>query len=176
MKPAIFLDRDGTLNYDCPYCRNESEIRMYEDIYTPLEKLSEDYYIIIVTNQSGVGRGYFSLEDMKRMNDKVRREIEFEGGRVDAIYSCPHKPEDNCACRKPKTGLIDQALKDFDIDLRGSFFIGDDDKDMILAKRMGIKSICVRRRGNEVPDFYAEDFYEALKIIEEYQKSGFYGD
>lgn len=165
MKPALFLDRDGTLNYDCPYCKNESETRMYEDVFEPLAELSKDHYVIIITNQSGIGRGYFTLEELGRVNGKVKREIESHGGRIDAIYYCPHLPEDNCSCRKPNTGLIEQAINDFDIDLKNSFVVGDDDKDVQLAKNSHIASIKIRKRGEITSDFFAEDFYGVLRII-----------
>ena len=164
MKPALFIDRDGTINKDCPYCRNESEIKIFDDVFAPIAKLSKIYYIIIITNQSGISRGYFSLSDLEMMNEKIKREVAKRGGRVDAIYFCPHKEEDNCGCRKPKTGMIEKAAKDFDIDLPRSFVIGDDDKDMLLAKNIGLKGIRVRKKGNEKGDYFAEDFYKVAEI------------
>ena len=165
MKPALFIDRDGTLNKDCPYCKDENEIVPYEDIFEPLKRLSDRYYIIIVTNQSGVGRGYFALVNLERMNAKIKCLIEMHGGKVDGIYYCPHVPEDNCECRKPKTGLVQKALINFNIDMAKSFVIGDDDNDMELAKKLGIKSIRVRVRGYVEGDYFAEDFYRVLSIL-----------
>ena len=165
MKPALFIDRDGTLCHDCPYCKNEAEILMYDDIFEPLKELSQNYYIIVVTNQSGVGRGYFTLADLDKMNSKVKTEIESRGGRVDAIYYCPHIPQDYCDCRKPKTGMLEKAMKDFDIDTERSFVVGDDDSDIGFAMNAGIRGIRVRREGELEGDFFAEDFYDVLKII-----------
>lgn len=169
-KPALFIDRDGTINRDCPYCKNEGEITIYEDIFDPLDQLSDDYYIIIVTNQSGIARGYFTVSDLEGMNQKIKSEIEAHGGRVDAIYYCPHLPEDNCNCRKPKTGMIDRAMKDFDIDQKNSFVIGDDDIDIKMAQNANLKSIRVRRAGNMEGDFFAEDFYDVLEILDKEEK------
>lgn len=165
MKPALFIDRDGTLNEDCPYCKDEGEIVLYKDIFEPLRELAQRYYIIIITNQSGIGRGYFTAEALGRMNAKIKSAIEVHGGRIDGIYYCPHVPEDNCGCRKPKTGLVQKALADFKIDLGKSLVIGDDDKDIELAKRLGIKSIRVRTEGQVKGDYFAEDFYSILGIL-----------
>ncbi len=175
MKPALFIDRDGTLNKDCPYCKNESEIVMYDDVFDTIEKLSDDYYIIIVTNQSGIGRGYFTVADLTAMNNKVKKEIEEHGGRIDGIYYCPHKPDEGCDCRKPKLGLLSQAQKDFDISMEGSFIIGDDDSDMEMARSAGVRGIRVRRHGNIEGDFFAEDFYDVLDIVNKNAGDLFHG-
>lgn len=164
-KPALFIDRDGTLVYNCPYCKNEDEIRVYEDVFRPIAELSKSHYIIIVTNQSGIARGFFGIADIDKMNKKVEREIGKRGGRVDAVYYCPHLPEDNCDCRKPKLGMLNKAFADFEIDRSRSFIIGDDDRDMELAKGAGIRSIRVRKDGIIQGDFFAEDFYGVLEIV-----------
>lgn len=165
MKPALFIDRDGTLNYDCPYCKNISEIRIYEDIFDPIKLLSKNYYIIIVTNQSGIAKGIFSVIDLEKMNKKIKDSIESRGGRVDRIYYCPHKNEDKCECRKPNIGMVYDALREFSIDLDKSFVIGDDDKDIMFARNAGIKSIRIRRQGTINGDYFAEDFYDVVSII-----------
>jgi histidinol-phosphate phosphatase family protein len=165
MRPAIFVDRDGTLNRDCPYCASPEQIYLFEDIFMPLKELSRDFYIIIVTNQSGVSRGYFTEKDLENIHKKIKNEIENRGGRIDAIYYCTALPEDNNPCRKPRTGMIERALKDFDIDLKNSWVVGNDENDTQLAKNVGIKSIRVRLGSNAPADFVAYDFYEVLKII-----------
>ena len=165
MRPALFLDRDGTINYDCPYCSKPSKIRFYKDIFAPLKLLSKEYYIIIITNQSGIARGYFNEHDLSEMHSKIKRYISRRGGRVDAIYYCPHMPGDCTDCRKPNTGLLKRAYRDFKIDKRRSFVIGDDDNDIKLARNAGLRSIQVRRRGKMRADFYANDFNEVPRII-----------
>lgn len=167
MKPALFIDRDGTLNRDCPYCRSPYQITLFPDIFEPLRELSKKFYIIIITNQSGISRGYFTDNDLSRMNRKIIDEVYRHGGRIDGIYYCPHLPEDNCNCRKPKTGLVEKALNDFDIDLRNSIVIGNDDKDIGLARNLGIKSIRVRNDTNEKGDYNVEGFFEVLDVINE---------
>lgn len=165
MKPALFIDRDGTLNIDCPYCNSGKNTIMYDDIFMSLKELSKKYYIIIVTNQSGVGKGIITMDQLEEVNNKVKTMIERKGGRVDVIYYCPHTQEDECKCRKPKTYMLDLAFRDFDIDKEDSFVIGDDDKDMIMARNAGIKGIKIRRKGKENGDYFAEDFYIILDII-----------
>lgn len=164
-RPAIFLDRDGTINKDCPYCAKKEDINLYEDIFEPLKFLSKYFYIIITTNQSGINRGYFSESSLKEMNEFIKDEISKKGGRIDGIYYCPHRPEENCNCRKPKTGLVMMAMQDFDIDLRNSIVIGNDEKDVGLAKNLGIKSICVRNDNGIHGDFDAKNFEEVVEII-----------
>ena len=164
-KPAIFLDRDGTINRDCPYCQKKEDIRLYEDIFEPLTFLSRHFYIIVVTNQSGINRGYFTESSLMEMNEFIKDQISRRGGRIDGIYYCPHRPEENCSCRKPKTGLIRKAMEDFDIDLKNSVVVGNDDKDVGLAKNLGIKSICVRSNNGIHGDYDARDFNEVLEII-----------
>ena len=134
MKPTLSLDRDGTLNIDCPYCNSSEKTIVYDDIFVPLKELSKKYYIIIVTNQSGVGKGTITIDQLDEVNNKVKNEIEKNGGRVDVIYYCIHKSEDNCECRKPKTKMLDLVFANFDINKESSFVIGDDDKDMLIAK------------------------------------------
>lgn len=172
MKPAIFIDRDGTINKDCPYCKSAEEISIYRDVLKPIRELSKRYYIIMVTNQSGVSRGYFGRKDLDSMHEKIKGEIRKAGGRIDAIYYCPHLPDAGCDCRKPKTGMIDSAVSDFKIDMANSFIVGDSDADVELGRRVGITSIRVRREGHEKADFYAKDFGRVLKIVNESRRKG----
>jgi D-glycero-D-manno-heptose 1,7-bisphosphate phosphatase len=166
MKPALFIDRDGTISKDCPYCKNASEIKLYDDIYKPLSELSKTYYIIIITNQSGVGRGYFTENDLKSMHEKIKHDIAARGGRIDAIYYCPHLPAAGCRCRKPALGLLEDAKGDFDIDINRSFVIGDAEIDIEMARNAGIKCIKVRNKtGSGKADFYADNFSDVLSII-----------
>jgi len=145
-RKAIFIDRDGTINRDCPYCHKREDLYIYEDTVELMKKYQEmGYLIIIVTNQSGIGRGYFTVDEMNDFNNHLFEELEKRGVHVDALYYCPHKPEDNCPCRKPNTGLVEKAVKDFNIDLENSIVIGDrDDIDGELARRLKIKFIKVQ--------------------------------
>ena len=166
MKPTLFIDRDRTINKDCPYCKNASEISIYEDVYAPLAELSKRYLIIIVTNQSGIARGYFSENDLKSMNERIKSDIKSRGGTINAIYYCPHMPGAGCRCRKPALGMIEDAKRDFEIDINKSFVIGDAEVDIEMAKAAGIKFVGVRNESiKSKVELYAVDFSDVLKII-----------
>jgi heptosyltransferase-2 len=98
---------------------------------------------VVVTNQSGVGRGLFSSADLDAIHAKLRRLLHDAGASLDAIYVCPHHPDERCRCRKPETGMVDQAVRELGIDLSRSYLIGDHAKDMELAKRVGAKCVWV---------------------------------
>ncbi|MEW6013514.1 MAG: HAD family hydrolase [Elusimicrobiota bacterium] len=146
-KPAVFLDRDGVINKDIPgkYIKSVSDIRLYKTALEGLKKISscDKFHLIIITNQSAVGRGYITERISRKINDKIVKTLEKEKIKINAVYYCPHSPVDNCDCRKPKPGLIKEALKDYKIDLKKSFLIGDKKTDMELALKTGIKSVFV---------------------------------
>ncbi len=147
MKPALFLDRDGTINKDPGYVHRLEDLQIYPDI-PPLirEYRNKGYLVIVITNQSGIGRGLFGEDDYMRFNSAIQGELKKQGLKIDAFYHCPHTPADNCGCRKPKSGLIEAARKDFDIDLKKSVVIGDrDDMDGALARSLGLGYTIVKR-------------------------------
>ncbi len=141
MKKALFIDRDGTINRDCPYCRDPKDLVIYDDAVDIIRNYRESgYLIVIVTNQSGINRGYFTEEQYEEFNRALLSELERRGAKVDAVYHCPHRPDEGCTCRKPGTGLILRAVNDLDIDLGGSIVIGDrDDVDGEMARRLGMQ-------------------------------------
>jgi D-glycero-D-manno-heptose 1,7-bisphosphate phosphatase len=146
MHPAIFLDRDGVIIENVPtYVRTWDEVFFFPQALAALAVLRESpYRIVIVTNQSAVGRGLISLEMADEINQRVIAEIEKNNGRIDAVLTCPHSPEDQCACRKPQPGLLHQAAKQLSIDLSRSFMIGDSLSDVAAGQAAGVrKSILV---------------------------------
>ena len=144
MNKAVFLDRDGTINTEVDYLSTVEGFVFLPRALESLVRLAKTKYkIIIATNQSGIGRGYFSEERLKEINVKMCCDLEKAGGRIDAIYYCPHRPDENCSCRKPKTGMIEDAKKDFDIDLAASYVVGDATRDVQLAINAGCTSILV---------------------------------
>lgn len=147
MEPAVFIDRDGTINLDCPYCSDPAQLVLYDDAVELIrEYRSKGFLITIVTNQSGVGRGYLTVEQLDRFNRALLAELALRGAFIDAVYYCPHKPEDSCGCRKPKTGLVDRAVRDLKIDLSRSVVVGDrDDVDGELARALGLPFIHLKR-------------------------------
>ncbi len=142
-RPALFIDRDGTINVDCPYCHNLSDLHIYEDILPFIKEYQRSgFLIIIVTNQSGINRGLFSLQEFINFQTEVVNQMRERGITVNATYYCPHRPDEMCRCRKPNPGLIYEAMDDFDIDLSRSVVVGDNDKtDGGLAEKTGLKFI-----------------------------------
>ncbi len=137
---ALFIDRDGTINRDCPYCSNPNDLVLYEDTVRLMKQYKKNgYLIIVITNQSGIARGYFTQEQLNSFNQKMIDELSKRGVEIDGIYYCPHLPDENCNCRKPKTGLVEEAVKDHDILLSQSIMVGDrDDIDGEMARKLGI--------------------------------------
>ena len=137
---ALFIDRDGTINKDCPYCIDPDDLVIYDDTVRLMKQYKKNgYLIIVVTNQSGIARGYFSEEQLKQFNDRMTEELFKRGVEIDDIYYCPHHPDDNCNCRKPKTGMVERAVKEHDILLSQSIMVGDrDDTDGEMARKLGI--------------------------------------
>lgn len=132
---ALFLDRDDTILKDPGYNISTIEI-ISECIPVLLAAQEKNYMLVVISNQSGIGRGYFSSEDVIRFHERMSQDFLRRGVAINHFYFCPHKPEDHCACRKPQTGLIDQAAKELDIDLTHSLMIGDRDTDRKLAEKL----------------------------------------
>ncbi len=144
---AVFLDRDGTIIEDVHYLSRLEDIKLMPLAKEGLMLMKEcGYKLIVVTNQSGIGRGYFS-EDFVRKTHEVLNDM--LDNLIDAFYFCPHRPEDNCSCRKPKSGMIDQAVKDFGINKEKSFVVGDKETDVELGLNAGVTPLLVINRENE---------------------------
>ncbi len=143
-KPAIFLDRDGVINRDVKgkYITSIDDVKIYKTAVEGLKKI-DGYHLIILTNQSAVGRGMMSLEMAININNYIVDILRKKGVIINSVYFCPHSPEENCSCRKPATGMIDEAMKDFKIDIKNSIIVGDKTTDIELGRKVGIKSIMV---------------------------------
>lgn len=144
---AVFFDRDGVLNVDVAYLYKIEDLRWIEGAREAVAYLTQQgYKIFIVTNQSGIARGYYTVEQMERLHSYMQQEIAAYGGRIDRIYYCPHHPEGSvaqysctCSCRKPKPGMLLQAFAEYDIDKEQSFLIGDGKRDVEAAEAAGVK-------------------------------------
>lgn len=145
--PAIILDRDGVLNEKAPrahYVRNWGEFKWLPGARESLRMLNEaGFRVIIVSNQAGINRGAMSENDLFEIHRRMTKEAEEAGGRIDAIYYCPHDWEEGCECRKPKPGMLFQAQHDFNLDLSRTLFIGDDERDGQAAEAAGCLSALV---------------------------------
>lgn len=152
-RPAAFLDRDGCLVEEKGFLKSPDEMVFTRDAPAALRRLKEaGYLLIVVSNQSGIGRRYVARETVEAIHARMRLELEKAGSPLDAIYYCEHVPEDRCDCRKPRLGLVERACCDFAIDLERSFVAGDRASDLALAKRFGGCAVLVETGyGRKVP-------------------------
>lgn len=138
---ALFLDRDGVINYDPGYVYRIEDFEFMPGIFEALAGfMMLGYEIFVVTNQSGIGRGYYSEDDFAKLSKYMIDEFKSYGVEIKKIYHCPHTPSDDCNCRKPKPGMILQALDEFNISLKDSLMIGDKPSDLESARRAGVES------------------------------------
>jgi D-glycero-D-manno-heptose 1,7-bisphosphate phosphatase len=179
--PALFLDRDGVIIENRPdYIRSWSDVEIYPQAMTALAKIKNSpYKIIIITNQSAVGRGLMTIERADQINRRLVAEIEKVGGRIDGIYMCPHGPNQGCACRKPKPGLLYQAADDLNLDLSRSIMIGDAISDIVAAASAGLSNLILVQTGRgtnqanlpvvqELPDFLVyKNLSEAIDNLQD---------
>lgn len=139
MQKAVFLDRDGVINIDKAYVSKIEDFEFCEGVFEALRHFqSLGYKLIIVTNQSGIGRSYYSEEDFQKLTEWMKETLLHVKINIDAVYHCPHAPEEQCACRKPKSGMFEEAIRAFDIDVKTSWMIGDKSTDMQAAQGVGI--------------------------------------
>jgi D-glycero-D-manno-heptose 1,7-bisphosphate phosphatase len=185
MNRAVFIDRDGTISEEVGYINHASRFRLFPYSAAAIKQLHEDGYLaIVITNQAGVARGYFSETMVLAVHKRMTDELEAGGATLDAIYYCAHHPSVgdtpyrlNCDCRKPKPGLLLRAAHDFDIDLENSWMVGDRYSDIELAANAGVKSALVlsgygrgeweHQRDNWTiqPDLVAEDLLAVVNLI-----------
>lgn len=145
MRPAIFLDRDGTVNREVNYLSDPADFELLPGAADTIAQWNgQGWAVVLVTNQSGVGRGYFTLDAVNVIHDLMRKELEQAGARLDGIYLCPHHPDFGCSCRKPGTALFEKAASDLGLDLARSYFIGDKLSDLLPAREFEARAVLVR--------------------------------
>lgn len=149
MQPAVFLDRDGVIIENNPnYIRSWDEVKFIPGALDALAQMKDlRYKIVLVTNQSAVGRGIISAELAVRINLRLADEIRLAGGRIDGIYMCPHSPDDHCQCRKPEPGLLIRAAEELGIELVQSMIIGDALSDLQAGQAAGLQRLILVRTG-----------------------------
>ena len=175
---AVFLDRDGTIAEEVGYLNHASRFRMFPFVAAAIRRLNEaGLPVIVVTNQSGVGRGYFPESLVHSVNELMKKDLAAAGARIDAVYYCPHTSADRCDCRKPKTSLLERAAREHLLELSRSFVVGDRYGDIELARNVRARGILVRTGYGEgelawhsakwptQPDFVAEDLSKAADWI-----------
>ena len=191
MNRAVFLDRDGTVNEEVGYLKDLGQLRLIPGAGSAIRKFHEaGLKVVVITNQSGVARGYFTESFVHDTHALLEQLLKNEGAKLDGIYYCPHHPTAGssrytieCDCRKPGTGLIDRAARDLDIDIKRSYVVGDKWSDVELGQRAGARSVLVRTgfaaddTGNarpphvKDPDFAADTINHAADwIIEDIKK------
>ena len=159
MRKMIILDRDGVINQDSDdYIKSADEWIPIPGSLEAINRLKKAGYLVTVaTNQSGIARGLFKQEVLQQIHDKMHRLLAKRGASVDGIFYCPHGPKENCACRKPKPGLLFQIAKQFDIDLSETVFVGDSIGDIRAAEMANAKPALVRTgKGEQVMQNYPE--------------------
>src|SRR5262245_54541242 len=174
---AVFMDRDGTVSEEIGYMYDAGLYKPFSYSGTAIRRVNDSgMKAVLITNQSGVGRGYFEDAMVHQVHDILRAELSRHGAKFDGIYYCPHRPDAGCNCRKPLPGMLHQAQKDLDIDLAASYVIGDKQVDVETAHAVGAKGILVltgygreerEAHKNDLPQphFIAEDLTEAVDAI-----------
>jgi D-glycero-D-manno-heptose 1,7-bisphosphate phosphatase len=179
MNPAVFLDRDGVIIHNREnYVRSWKDVKFLPTSLQALKQISQtSYKIIIITNQSAIGRGIITMQQAEAINQQIITEITDAGGRVDGLFMCPHAPEDHCFCRKPLPGLILQAADTLSVDLSLSALIGDALTDIQAGLAAGIKTLILVKTGRGQEQFQlpqtiyhphfliADHLLSAIKII-----------
>jgi len=159
-RPAAFLDRDGVLNIDHGYAHRPDQIEWIEGAAEAVRILNEaEYYVLVVTNQSGVARGLYDEASVRSLHTHMQNVLSAQGARIDAFYYCPHHPEGTikslavqCRCRKPGPGMLEQAAREWPIDIGASFLIGDRDNDIAAAAAFNIRGIRFDSRTTSLVD------------------------
>ena len=175
---TVFLDRDGTLNVDTGYVKSPDDFTVLPGVGAALARLKQaGARLVVVTNQSGLGRGYFSSRDLEAIHSKLRLVLAEDGVTLDGLYFCPHHPDDHCNCRKPARGMIDRAHAELKVDLSRAYVIGDSIRDIELAKQVGARSLLVMTGPSSAealadltvrdlpPDYVAEGLSQAVDWI-----------
>lgn len=177
----VFLDRDGTIIADKHYLSDYREVELLphaaEGLIT-LKKLG--FKLIVVTNQSGLARGYFNEEDLHKIHARMIELLSDKGISLEDIFYCPHHPDDHCLCRKPGTKLMEDAEKKYNFNYKECIVIGDRESDVIMGKRLGAKTFYIKNNEEEneeilkgsKPDYIVEDLMDAALIIQDLLSKG----
>jgi histidinol-phosphate phosphatase family protein len=168
---AVFLDRDGTIIRDTYYIKDPQQVQLLSGVGEALAKLKRrDYFLVVVSNQSGIGRGLVTNEQAERVHRRVIDSLEDNNVQVDAVYYCPHTPEEQCRCRKPSPTMLLRAANAFSLNLECSYMVGDKPSDIEAGRRAGCRTILLvndlyPKKPDPEPDYIAIDWSEVLRYI-----------
>jgi len=171
---AVFLDRDGTINEDVGYLDSPDRLVILEGVPEAIKRLNGiGLKVVVISNQSGVARGFFPEGVVEAIHQRLQEVLKKDGASLDGFYYCPHHPEDDCGCRKPRTGLLERASRDLGVELTASYMVGDKASDIELAYNTGAKAILVltgkgyeeRDKLIHQPHYIAKDLKEAVEWI-----------
>jgi D-glycero-D-manno-heptose 1,7-bisphosphate phosphatase len=171
-RKVIILDRDGTIVVDRNYLSDPADLEFEEGAAEGLRLMYDrGYRLVVITNQSGVGRGLFSVERLEEIHDRLRQMAESIGVRFEGIYYCPHAPDAGCLCRKPQTGLFEQAARELGFDRSSAVVVGDKMSDVEFGHRAGAMTVFVaanspRLPAGPTPDFIVRDLVQAAEVIQ----------
>ncbi len=170
----VVLDRDGTIIEECVYLSDPKQVKLLPGVGRALRELKQmGFGLVVITNQSGVGRGLFDEEQLRRIHERLRQQLEAEGVRLDGLYVCPHTPEDDCLCRKPRLGLIQKASEELGFSPQDSIVVGDKACDIDMGRAAGAVTLLVRTgygirveaEESVATDYVADDLQAAVEII-----------
>lgn len=179
---AVFLDRDGTINYDTGYVKNPDDIKILDGVSEGIRKLKRDFgfKIVVISNQAGVAKGLMTVEDVEIVNSRIDFLLRQEQAEIDKFYYCPYHPlfsgEEEAKCRKPSPQMLFKAAQDMNLDLSRSYMLGDRESDIVCGLNAGVKSILLKsdiydaelsalQNQNKKPNFVAANFKEACDYI-----------
>jgi D,D-heptose 1,7-bisphosphate phosphatase len=179
---AVFLDRDGTLNEDPGYLGDPEKVKLLPFVGETLSRLKNEfnYFLIVISNQSGIARGLINAEQVEQVNNQINTLLKEFNVSIDKFYYCPYHPDysttEECSCRKPSTEMVEKAVAEYDIDISKSFFIGDTVADIECGMNSNIKTILVKtgygrealymlQKENKIPNFVANNFLDAGNFI-----------
>ena len=167
LNKVVFLDRDGVINKVAlphDYIKTWNEFELFDGVATAIKKLNDAQYIVcVVTNQRGVAQGIMSMEDVNEIHKQMQCKLELSGAHLDAIFVCPHE-NGTCTCRKPQTGMFQQAEAIYEIDKNSSYMIGDSESDILAGKKFGIKTIAITIK-EFAADYKCNSLFEAVNYI-----------
>lgn len=177
MNKAVFLDRDGTINVDKGYVYRIADFEFLPGVIEGLKLLqATGYLLIVITNQSGIARGYYTVEDYETLTEHMILELKKHGVMLTDIFYCPHLPQAiiskyriDCGCRKPKLGLFYKAIDKWNIDINNSWAIGDKERDCAICMETRCKGIIVNSSESKSAYYYAKNFFEAATYIVEHE-------